>query len=589
MNELQKRWKLSLQKSTRQKLEKFDRLRGKRVQDGEFWDVAIITAVDETQKAAYEMQITDKLHRGELPLGVPFHVFADPPGPKIGNGGSTLHSLEQVKDMYGEKLSGFRIIIIHAGGFSQRLPSASALGKIFTALPLGDPLYQMLELKLAMYIDFPSHMRPGVLVTCADDIELYAIKENAAIVFDRPGFSALAHPSPLSIGRTHGVFVLEPAAESDLPELEYRSCHCFLHKPSVDKMQASGAVCSGVSCAEYSSSCVSGSEFVYTDSTYYIDYHTATRLLALLKEIGPLDCEIDAYGDFLQALGPGATPAYTKHTANVTKEEKNLVNVREQIFSLLKGTPLNVVVLNNSKFYHVGTTQEYLFHLTGDPDLRAELGLLSDAFSICPGDTSKDSAVCVIHSLLHPSCAVASGSVIEYSRLGPNVTVGGNTIISGCWIDGGLSVPSNAFIHSLTGSLNGDTVFVTIMLGIEDKVKKSVSSVSDISQLQFFGTSLVTCLGCWGLSVGDLKFSGDQSCLSLWNARVFPLCSDLQSSFATSLQMINSLHSESSCSLLQDFKLFSLQEALKYKDLDKMLRFRKGLFEDICKEKSKAN
>lgn len=75
-------------------------------------------------------------------------------------------------------------------------------------MPLGDPLYQMLELKLAMYVDFPSHMKPGVLVTCADDIELYSIAEDENVRFDKPGFTALAHPSPLSIGMTHGVFVL---------------------------------------------------------------------------------------------------------------------------------------------------------------------------------------------------------------------------------------------------------------------------------------------------------------------------------------------------------------------------------------------
>ena len=125
---------------------------------------------------------------------------------------------------------------------SQRLPSASALGKIFTAVPLGDPLYQMLELKLALYVDFPSQMKPGVLVTCADDIELYSTAEDQSVRFDKPGVTALAHPSPLSIGTTHGVFVLDSSETSTHSEMENASCLRFLHKPSVDKMRDGGAV-----------------------------------------------------------------------------------------------------------------------------------------------------------------------------------------------------------------------------------------------------------------------------------------------------------------------------------------------------------
>lgn len=57
---------------------------GKEVQSDEFWDLVVITAVDEDQRSAYEIQITDKLERKELPLGIRYHVFADPPGCKIG-------------------------------------------------------------------------------------------------------------------------------------------------------------------------------------------------------------------------------------------------------------------------------------------------------------------------------------------------------------------------------------------------------------------------------------------------------------------------------------------------------------------------
>ncbi|KAE8294261.1 Serine/threonine-protein kinase TNNI3K [Larimichthys crocea] len=406
-----------LQTATREKLRRFNSLRDRELQPAEFWDVVAVTAVDESQREAYELQIREKVDRKELPLGIHYKVFSDPPGSKIGNGGSTLYALQQLDDIYGKALGSLRVILIHAGGFSQRLPNASALGKIFTAMPLGDPLYQMLELKLAMYVDFPLQMKPGVLVTCADDIELYSIAEDESIRFDKPGFTALAHPSTLSIGTTHGVFVLDSSEKSTYSEMENISCLRFLHKPSIDKMRDSGAVC------KRQSGCFSltDAEFVYTDSTYYVDFDTAKSLLNLLKELGPLDCEIDAYGDFLQALGPRATIDYTSNTANVTKEESSLVGIRQKIFHLLKGTPLNVILLNNSKFYHIGTTSEYLFHLTEDVALRGELGLLSSAFSVHMNENS--SGCCIMYSVLDPICSVGAGSVVEYSRLGAGVCI----------------------------------------------------------------------------------------------------------------------------------------------------------------------
>ncbi|XP_063322319.1 fucose-1-phosphate guanylyltransferase [Pelmatolapia mariae] len=567
-----------LQTATRKKLRKFNSLRGREVQPGEFWDVVVVTAVDGSQRKAYELQISEKVDRKELPLGVHYKVFSDPPGPKIGNGGSTLYALQQLNDIYGKSLGRLRVILIHAGGFSQRLPSASALGKIFMAVPLGDPIFQMLELKLAMYVDFPSQMKPGVLVTCADDIELYSIAEKESVKFDKPGFTALAHPSPLSVGTTHGVFVLDPRDKSSYSEMENASCLHFLHKPSIDKMRGSGAVC------KQQSGLFTDSEFVYTDSTYYVDFDTAKSLLNVLTELGPLSCEIDAYGDFLQALGPKATIEYTNNTANVTKEESSLVEIRQKIFHLLKGTPLNVILLNNSKFYHIGTTSEYLFHLTERTALRDELGLLSSAFSVPMNENPEGSSgCCIMYSVLNPSCSVGAGSVVEYSRLGAGVSVGKGSIISSCWVSPGLSVPDEAFMHSLCVNHHGQTSFVTVFFGINDNLKYTVGTPAYMEELKFFGFTLEKCLSIWGMEKEVLRFSGDASKCNLWNACLFPVCSDQKSSFLTALNMLQAIQSGSTSPLPKDTKLMSMQECLQSKNLEEMLELRKGLYNDIIK------
>ncbi|KAM6921587.1 fucose-1-phosphate guanylyltransferase [Xenentodon cancila] len=567
-----------LQTATREKLRKLNLLRGREAQPREFWDVVVVTAVDWSQRDAYERQIREKVDGRELPLGTEYKVFSDPPGSKIGNGGSTLYALEQLSDIYGKSLSRLRILLIHAGGFSQRLPSASALGKIFMALPLGDPIYQMLELKLAMYVDFPAQMEPGILVTCADDIELYSIEDDQSVKFDKPGFTALAHPSPLSVGTTHGVFVLDSPEKSFYSEMENASCLLFLHKPSVSKMRESGAVCKGQSGLFP----VPETEFVYTDSAYYVHFDTANSLLNILKELGPLDCEIDAYGDFLQALGPKATIEYTNNTANVTKEESSLVRIRQKIFHSLKGTPLNVILLNNSKFIHIGTTSEYLFHLTEDEVLRSELGLLSSAFSVHINQNSDGSSeCCVMHSILDPGCLVGPGSVVEYSRLEAGVSVGEGSIISSCWVSPGLSVPDGAFMHSLCVSHQNQSAFVTVFFGINDNLKHSVDAPAYLEELKFFGFSLSKCRSIWGMENTAVKFSGDASSCSLWNACLFPVCSEQRRSFSMSLGMLQAILSGSPSPLPKNIELISMQDCLRCKNSVEMLKFRKGLHDDI--------
>ena len=59
-----------------------------------FWDVIVLSTADEHQKHAFEAQIEVKRRRGEIPL-VDVQIIADPPGPKIGNGGSTLCVLKR--------------------------------------------------------------------------------------------------------------------------------------------------------------------------------------------------------------------------------------------------------------------------------------------------------------------------------------------------------------------------------------------------------------------------------------------------------------------------------------------------------------
>ena len=96
----------------------------------------MITAADAGQQAAYEAQVAAELAQGNLPARPQWLVVADKPGAKIGPGGSTLFVLSVLQAQLGDALDAMRVLLIHAGGYSQRLPSMSVCGKIFAPMPV---------------------------------------------------------------------------------------------------------------------------------------------------------------------------------------------------------------------------------------------------------------------------------------------------------------------------------------------------------------------------------------------------------------------------------------------------------------------
>lgn len=70
----------------------------------DFWEVVVITAIDEVQKEYYEHQIEQKKRKKEIPRHVRYLVIPDPPGAKIGCGGSTLYVLDVLEKEFGSEL-----------------------------------------------------------------------------------------------------------------------------------------------------------------------------------------------------------------------------------------------------------------------------------------------------------------------------------------------------------------------------------------------------------------------------------------------------------------------------------------------------
>jgi len=112
------------------------------------WDYLIVTASNERQAKAYEAQLSVRRKPGLLSDIQEVIVVPDPGSKRVGSGGSTLYCLMEVLGRrlgpragragpaaWERVLGEVRILIIHAGGDSRRMPAYGPCGKIFIPVP----------------------------------------------------------------------------------------------------------------------------------------------------------------------------------------------------------------------------------------------------------------------------------------------------------------------------------------------------------------------------------------------------------------------------------------------------------------------
>ena len=95
------------------------------------WDYIILTASNEHQAEAFHLQIESR--REYLPARTKIGIIPDEGGVRVGSGGATLSVLKWLDSQGGWK--GKRVLVIHSGGDSKRVPQYSALGKLFSPVP----------------------------------------------------------------------------------------------------------------------------------------------------------------------------------------------------------------------------------------------------------------------------------------------------------------------------------------------------------------------------------------------------------------------------------------------------------------------
>jgi len=155
-------------------------------------DYVVLTAATPEQASNYRALIAARVSAGLYPRAPAFRVYCDPVGGRVGSGGGTLlalhalfrdeaHAQPEPSANDGAEhdspmairrfFASQRVLLIHAGGESRRLPCYVPEGKLFAPLAISSastftPV--VLDVLLSLYLDYP--WRRGETIMASGDV-----------------------------------------------------------------------------------------------------------------------------------------------------------------------------------------------------------------------------------------------------------------------------------------------------------------------------------------------------------------------------------------------------------------------------------
>lgn len=462
------------------------------------WDYIILTASNETQAEAYQAQISERLKKGLLPGETHYAVLPDPEGKRVGSGGATFQVLKYIGEQHpGEEnpFKGRRILVIHSGGDSKRIPQYSAVGKLFSPVPRelpdgrGSTLFD--EFIVCMS-GVPSRIGEGMLVLSGDVLLLFNPLQIDAQV---DGAAAISIKEPVETGKNHGVFL------NDGKDYVKR----FLHKQSEEHLREMGAVNEDGNVDLDTGAVIFGSGLL-------------SALYGLITTDGRPDDEkfnrfcnekarISFYGDFLYPLAEDSTlEDFYKEAAEGTLNDE-LHDCRTQIWNAIHRFSMKLLCLSPAEFIHFGTTGELRQLVTKDVQDYEFLDWKLQVNSAVTGDN-----FAAHNAYVGRRARVGEDAYVENSYVLGNSEVGTGAVLSHVRICD-RKVPADVVLHGL--ELPGGRYVVRIY-GVYDNPK-----VHYPEGAAYLDTTLEEMMAKNGLTVSDL-WDGDET--YLWFARLYPVC-----------------------------------------------------------------
>jgi len=379
--------------------------------------------------------------------------------------------------------SRLRILIVHAGGDSRRLPAYGPCGKIFVPIP-GEsdqavPL-TIFDRLLPTYLALPPNTAgKGQVVVASGDVLLFF--DSSKVKFDReskdepsarhspvasihgrvrrkwsPGQSpGLRPPGIIGLGayaapetaKNHGVFCAGPDGR----------VRTYLQKPSVDEQAAQGAI-------------DQAGQSVLDIGVFSLDGPATARLLALCGPVrtkagrwtwsGDLVTAIEEFGlDFYREIttAMGTETRWNDYARSVRRAGSRLPDrYLRKIHRVLAGTPFFVSLLPRCDFLHFGTSHQLI----------AGGNALEGAGH---GPARHRSCLDINNAITGEGKLIGTDSWVEGCRIRAALTLGGENVVAGADVDEPISLPAKTVLDIVKGkNRRGKAVWFVRCYGIDD-------------------------------------------------------------------------------------------------------------------------
>ena len=519
------------------------------------WDYVILTASNEAQAVSYRLEIEYRLKNKMLPASCNYLVLPDPEGKRVGSGGATFHVLAKLTEEWGGEcadcFSGKKILVIHSGGDSKRVPQYSVCGKLFSPvprqLPSKEPSTLFDEFMIAMS-PVADRIKEGMLVLSGDVLLLF---NSLQLDFQFKGAAAISIKEHVDTGKEHGVFLRNEAGMVER----------FLHKQSKEELIRLGAV--------------NEQENVDLDTgAVLFDCELLQALLSLISTNGKIDeqkyhqfvnekARISFYGDFLYPLAQKATleEFYVQPPEGSFCDE--LKECRRLIWEKLSGFSMKVICLSPAEFIHFGTTKELLHLMT---DKMVDYEFLDWSGCICSNVETNRFAT--NNSFICEEENIRNDCYIEDSYLGRNVKIMKGAILSQTELEN-ITIPENTVVHCVKQT---DGSYVARVYGVEDNPKGTYEK-----NTSFLGGWLKDVFDYYEIEPSAVWKNGEHY---LWFADLYPCCETMQEAVEKSLFLVKMARGEADKDEVRDYlklKRCSLYESFNRADVEAVLPFKKSL------------
>ena len=430
------------------------------------WDYVVLTASNESQARTYRNEIEFRKQEHTIPANCKYIVLADPDGKRVGSGGATLNVLKHIALEHPDSTNPFKnkkILIIHSGGDSKRVPQYSVCGKLFSPVPremANGKTSTLFDEFMIVMASVSRRISEGMLILSGDVLLLF---NPLQLDLQFQGAAAISIKEGVDIGKDHGVFL----------QGENNYVKKFLHKQSEETLRELGAVNEA------------GSVDLDTGAVL-LDTDVMADLYSLISKDGVYNEErfltfvndrarISFYGDFLYPLASDATleDYYIQAPEGDMCEE--LLSCRKEIWEKLSKYQMKVFSLSPAEFIHFGTTTELLQLVSSDVANYAFLGWSSHVASNIETDTDYATNSSVILA-----SDIGCGSYIENSFVTES-TIGCGSILSDLTVIG-KTIPANIVLHGVTLENNS---YVVRVYGTADNPKARLCK-----QAEFLGSSV---------------------------------------------------------------------------------------------------